>query len=131
MTIHPSDHRDTIVVSYNSYCGLSLVAPIIDPFVRKMDGVMAKSYRAFLAAGQTARQINRENALPEDKTPSIHSRCICHTDPPVMQESGLPPLREFQYFIPHARSEDGEVLSLTEEHDFNTDGAIMSILSRG
>jgi hypothetical protein len=92
MTIYLSGQRVTIVVSYTSYCGLSRVTPIIDPFMRKMDGVTAENYRAILAAVQTARQINRGTALPEQKTPSIHSRCICHTDPPVMQMSGLPPL---------------------------------------
>ena len=60
--------------------------------MRKMDGVTAESCRAILAAVQTERQINRGTALPEHKTPSIHSLCICHTDPPVMQESRLSPL---------------------------------------
>jgi hypothetical protein len=66
--------------------------PIIDPFMRKIDDVTAESHRAILAVVQTARQINRGTALTEHKTPSIHSRYICHTDPPGMQESGLPPL---------------------------------------
>ena len=92
MTIYPSGQRDTTVVSYNSYCGLSRVTPIIDPFMWKTDGVTAESYRVILAAIQTVRQINRGAALPEHKRPSIRSRCICHTDPPVMQKSGLPPI---------------------------------------
>jgi hypothetical protein len=57
-----------------------------------MDGVTAESHRTVLAAVQTARQINRHTALTEHKTPSIHSHCIYHTEPPVMQQSGLPPL---------------------------------------
>jgi len=132
MTIYLSGQRDTIVVSYNSYCGLSRVTPIIDPFTRKMDVVTAESYRAILAAVQTARQINRETALPEQKTPSIHSHCICHTDQPVMQESGLPPLHWVhvtRVLIPQAPSEDGEVLSITDEHGFDIDGVSMDFLS--
>jgi len=101
-----------------------------------MDGVTAESYRAILAVGQTARQINKGTTLPEHKTPSIHSRCICHTYPPVMQESGLPPfncvdITRILILVPQAPSEDGEVLSLTDEQGRDTDGANMRFLSPG
>jgi hypothetical protein len=38
-------------------------------------------FRAILAVVQTAWQINRGTSLLEHRTPSIHSRCICHKDP--------------------------------------------------